>query len=170
MRRTMQTVSDGGSLAEQIQQIRPGIDQFVSTAESDVTPSPPPTPMSSRYSWQPIDDGVDEAAFEHSIRDLAASIHEEMRAYGDADEDANDLKLVEFGIQSERIARLVDGCVENVQFGFVLPLMLSDLSNAAVMEVADRMEPEDRNCIVELSKEFAMNVHLFAVVRHHILD
>lgn len=90
-----------------------------------------------------VDDDIDEMEFQQSIRDMANSIHEEMRSFGDAEENANDLRNVEFRIQSERIIHLMDACVENLQFGFVMPLLMADKSNLRAQEMMKRMPPSE---------------------------
>lgn len=90
-----------------------------------------------------IEDGVDEEEFERTIHKMVASIHAEMRSFGDAEQDVNDLRNVEFRIQSERIVYLLDACVENVQFGFVMPLLLADKSNRKAQEMIGRILPSE---------------------------
>lgn len=99
---------------------------------------------------QSIRDNVDDAEFGLAVCRLADSIREEMRTYGDSEEDRDDLRSVEFRIQSERILRLVDECLEDIRFGFVLPLMFHERRNGMVMELVDEMTETDKNAITDL--------------------
>lgn len=98
-----------------------------------------------------LDDDIDDAEFERCVTDLVASIQLEMFAYGDDDSrnaNVNDLKTVEYRIQSERILRLIEACVEDVRFAFLLPKMLCDESNPRAMEMAKGLSEADRECLL----------------------
>lgn len=101
-----------------------------------------------------INDGIEDDDFERSVADLVTSIQIEMHTYGDdgdnADSKVNNLKTVEYRIQSERILQLIDACVENVRFSFLLPLMLNDKSNPAAMEMTKLLSIADREFLIEM--------------------
>lgn len=98
-------------------------------------------------------DGIDEAVFESSVTDMVNQIYMEMREYGD-DVQPNDLKAVEFRIQTERIFKLLDACVDNILFGFLLPTILRETENRAVVKMVRKMPERERARLMELIETF----------------
>lgn len=71
-----------------------------------------------------IQDGVDQYDFDMSVDAKVQEIQREMLTYGDEQMNANDLRNVEFRIQSERILAVLDRCIDHVNVMFHLPSLL----------------------------------------------
>lgn len=130
---------------------------YESSDNDDESRNSVPSEASSSITITPtviIDDGIEDEEFERCVADLVTSIQMEMHTYGDdgdnGDANVNDLKTVEYRIQSKRILQLIDACVENVRFGLMLPSMLKDTTNPRAMEMAKLLSSADRECLIEM--------------------
>lgn len=87
-----------------------------------------------------IEDGMDQFDFDIGIDEKVQQIQQEMIVYGDAQQDVNDLRNVEFRIQSARILAVLDRCIDHVNLMFHLPSILQSQEQChidALQELSD---------------------------------
>lgn len=101
-----------------------------------------------------IDDGIDQYDFDMLIEDRVHQIEAEMLTYGDAQLDTNELRNVEFRIQSERILAVLDRCIEQVNLMFQMPSFLLSSTECHV-EALQQMAEVDRTKLKEMYVAFS---------------
>lgn len=82
--------------------------------------------MSSSGSLTKDDEDEEEERFEQAVAGIVAKIENEIQTHGDAEEDTNKMKNVEFHIQADRIINILDLCIEKMEIAFCLPFLDDD--------------------------------------------
>lgn len=102
---------------------------------------------------EPIQDGLDQYEFDMAIEDRVQEIQREMLTYGDAQMDRNDLRNVEFRIQSERLLSVLDRCIDHVNMMFHMPSLLESQKSYHI-EALQNMDEPDRRILKETYNAF----------------
>lgn len=75
---------------------------------------------------------VENELFKKAVYEVVYNIENDLLANGNAiDEDARDLKNVEFKIQSDRILKVLDMAIEKIEIAFCLPFISENWKDLA---------------------------------------